>query len=267
MPHISWVTWGNMQIEADVPNIIVGFSLVLTRIGAFFTFIPLPGARAYSSMPKIVLTLAVTLMLFHNLPVDPRLALSAPSILLALAAEVTLGLATGTGVALLIEATQMTGQFIGLQAGFSYASTIDPNSEADSGILLIICQLLTSLIIFAIGLDREILAALASSFEKIPAGSFRLTTVQAIGLLSIGARMFQIGLRLALPVIAILLIADVALALLGKVEQHLQLSSLVFPLKMLSGLVILAAVLSGTTRLIEQWLWSGWRTVHQVLGF
>lgn len=256
-----------IQSQAAFTSLLAGFLLVLTRVGAFFTFMPIPGVRAFLEVPKVVLTLAVALMLFRFWPLNPAIAPTFPSLIVGIASEATLGLAAGTGLALVIEAMQLMGQFIGLQAGFSYASTIDPNSEADSGILLIICQLLTSLIIFAIGLDREILAALANSFEKIPAGTYHLTGPNAMGILSLGSTMFQIGFRLALPVIAILLIADISLALLGKVEQHLQLSSLMFPLKMLAALAILSFVLSGSARLIEQWLASGWRTVHQAVGF
>ena len=256
-----------MQSETAFVNLIVGFLLVLTRIGAFFVFIPIPGARAYLSTPKIVLTVCVALMLFRFWPIDPQLAPTFGGLIAAMASETTLGVATGIGVALIIEAMQITGQLIGLQAGFSYASTIDPNSEADSGILLIFCQLLTSLIIFAIGLDREILSTLASSFEKIPAGTYHLTTARAMGVLAIGTTMFQIGLRLALPVVAILLIADISLALLGKIEQHMQLANLLFPIKMLSALAILSVILSGSARLIEQWLAGGWRAVHSAVGF
>ena len=267
MPLALSEIWAAMPSETAFTNLLIGFLIVLTRIGAFFVFIPIPGARAFVERPKIILTVAVSLMLFRFWPIDSQIAPTFSGLIVAIAAETTLGLATGTGVALVIEAMQVTGQMIGLQAGFSYASTIDPNSEADSGILLIFCQLLTSLTLFAIGLDREILGALASSFERIPAGTYHLTMPRAMGVLAIGATMFQIGLRLALPVVAVLLIADVSLALLGKIEQHLQLSNLLFPLKMLSALAILSIVLSGSTRLIEQWLASGWRSVHQAVGF
>ena len=256
-----------MQSDAAFGSLLAGFLLVLTRVGSFFAFIPLPGSRAFLEMPKVILALSVALMLFRFWPLDSSVGLSFSGLIVAIGAEASLGLAAGTGVALVVEAMQLAAQFIGLQAGFSYASTIDPNSEADSGILLIICQLLTSLIIFATGLDREILAALASSFERIPAGTYHLTAAGAMGILAIGSTMFQIGLRLALPVIAILLIADISLALLGKIEQHLQLSSLLFPLKMLAALAILAIVMPGSARLIEQWLAGGWRTVHQAAGF
>ena len=51
-------------------------------------------------------------------------------------AEAAIGLATGLAVAFLIEAVTFAAQAISTQAGFAYASTIDPNTEADSTVLL-----------------------------------------------------------------------------------------------------------------------------------
>ena len=63
---------------------------------------------------------------------------------------------------------------LGLQAGYAYASTIDPNTEADSGILLVFAQLMAGLLFFALGLDREVLRLFAQSLDKIPPGAYVL---------------------------------------------------------------------------------------------
>ena len=45
------------------------------------------------------------------------------------------GLTVGLAVAFLTEGFQMAAQSIGLQAGYAYASTIDPTSQADASVL------------------------------------------------------------------------------------------------------------------------------------
>src|SRR3954471_726045 len=82
--------------------------------------------------------------------------------------EAAVGLAMGISVAIPLEALMLAAQVLGLQAGYAYASTIDPNSEADSGILLIFAQLMSGMLFFAMGLDREVLRLFARSLEKIP---------------------------------------------------------------------------------------------------
>ena len=54
--------------------------------------------------------------------------------------------------------------------------------------------------------------------------------------------MFTMGLRLALPVLAVLAVVDITLALLGRVHAQMQLLMLAFPMKMLAGLALLAVV-------------------------
>ena len=57
-------------------------------------------------------------------------------IVAGLAGEAALGLAIGLALAIVLEVFQMAAQVVSLQAGFGYASTIDPTSGADSTVLL-----------------------------------------------------------------------------------------------------------------------------------
>ncbi len=54
--------------------------------------------------------------------------------------------------------------------------------------------------------------------------------------------MFSTGLRLAMPVIVLLMLVDIALALLGRIHEQLQLLTLAFPVKMLATLAFLAVI-------------------------
>ena len=58
--------------------------------------------------------------------------------------------------------------------------------------------------------------------------------------LSLGSTVFSTALRLALPVVALLLLVDLTFALFGRLHAHLQLLSLAFPAKMLATLGMLA---------------------------
>ena len=128
---------------------------------------------------------------------------------------------------------------MGLQAGYAYASTVDPSTQADSGILVVFSQLAAGLLFFALGLDREVLRVFARSLETCPPGTFTLTRPAAEQILSLGATMFSTGLRLALPMVALLIMVDISLALLGRVNSQLQLLTVAFPIKMMVGLTLL----------------------------
>jgi flagellar biosynthesis protein FliR len=253
---------------AKLTSILVSFLLVMTRIGGAVVFVPIPGMRAYPEVPKALLVLAATVSLcrYWIVAASPQ-DWTPMSLAAAILSEAAFGLVVGVGVSLLIEAAQVAGQLISLQAGFSYASTIDPSSDVDSGIVLILCQLLTSLTFFSLGLDRAILQGFGDSFERIPPGSYHLQLPAAEAIARLGSGMFQMAFRLALPLTAVLLIADIALALAGRFLQQLQLSTVLFPVKTLGALAMLALAAGTSGKLIAQWLVDGWQVIHQAAGF
>lgn len=218
---------------------LFGFLLTLVRVAGAFAFVPVPGLKNVVDPARIVLIIAVSIALF---PVWPHPAADAgPATIAAwVASETTLGLGIGLCLAFVVEAFQVGAQIISLHAGYSYASTIDPSTQADSTVLGVFAQTTTALLFFAMGLDRELLRIFSRSMEKVPPGTFLLTKAAGQSLLHAGSNMFSTGLRLALPMIAVLLMADISLALLGRVNSHLQLLTIAFPVKMVVGLCILA---------------------------
>jgi len=222
-------------------SILLPFLLVLGRVAGFFAFIPLPGGKDGPNAPRVVLSLGFTLALYPQWPAlggEPSLGWLAASLL----SELGLGITVGLVVACLAEALLMTMQIAGLQAGYGYASTIDPTTQADASILLVVAQLMAGLLFFAFGLDREILRAFARSFESHPAGTFAATGPLAAIMARLTGEIFSSGIRLALPVVALLTLVDLALALVGRLNAQLQLVLLAFPVKMLAALAALAAL-------------------------
>ena len=59
---------------------------------------------------------------------------------------------------------------------------------------------------------------------------------------------------------------DVALALLGRLNQHLQLLTLAFPAKMLAALLILSWMVSLFPRLMLEFSGQAWTAAGRVLG-
>jgi flagellar biosynthetic protein FliR len=157
-------------------------------------------------------------------------------------AEAAVGLAIGVSMAVVLEAFSLAAQIAGLQAGYAYASTIDPNTEADSGVLLVFAQLIAGSLFFALGLDREVLRLFARSLDAIPPGVYGLSRASAKPIIELSAGLFTVGMRLALPAVALLVMVDVAMALMGRLNQQLQLLSLAFPAKMLIALLVLSWV-------------------------
>jgi len=250
-----------MHAELTFPvATLLGFLLALARVSGVLVLVPLPGFSAGADAGRVVLALALTLALF---PAWPAPALTADGQIPAvgrmigsIVLETFFGMIIGLAVAFLLEGVQLAAQTLGLQAGYSYASTVDPNTQADTTTLQVMAQLLAGTLFFAVGFDRQVLGALADSFSASSpplleqGGPALRTAVESIA--GLGAAIFTTGLRLALPVLALLVMLDVAFAVLGRLHAQLQLLSLSFAVKMLVSLGFLAAVLGVYPAIFER---------------
>jgi flagellar biosynthetic protein FliR len=229
-----------MHAEAVFPlSTLLGFLFVLARVAGVFIFIPVPGFNRGVEMARAALALGITLALY---PRWPAVEAGAPlgAMAFGLIAEAALGITIGMAVAFLLEAFLFGAQMIATQAGFSYASMVDPTTNADSGVLLVFAQLAGGMLFLALGLDREVLRSLAASLDVYPPGAFLISRPLAETVARMGAVMFSSGLRLAFPILALLVMVDLALALLGRLQPNLQLLILAFPAKMLAALALFA---------------------------
>lgn len=218
---------------------LYAFLLVLARISGAFIYIPLPGIQAGNSVARAVLSLSMTFVLFPRWPAIDASTVNLGLLIGWLLAEAGLGLAVGLAVAFLTEGFSMGAQIISLQAGYSFATTIDPNSGADSGVLLAMSQLAAGLLFFATGLDRQVLLVFSQSLSSRPPGHFVVSQSMVNGLIQLGSSVFTTGLRLVLPLLGLLLMVEISLALLARLNSQLHLMALSFPIKMLLSLSLL----------------------------
>jgi flagellar biosynthetic protein FliR len=217
---------------------LYAFLLVLARVSGAFIFVPLPGIQAGPQVTRAMLAVSITLALSSRWPVVDGAGLNIMLFAGWMLGEAGIGIAVGIAVAFLAEGFQMGAQIISLQAGYTMATTIDPTSGADSGVLLMIAQTTAGLLFFATGLDRQILLAFADSLSTQPPGQFSVSPAIVNRIVQAGSSIFSTGFRLVLPLVALLLMVEISLALLARVNSQLQLMSLVLPIKILLSLTL-----------------------------
>jgi flagellar biosynthetic protein FliR len=244
---------------------LFGFLLVLARVGSALVFVPLPGVRSAGEPARAALAIGFTIALSSRWP-DVGGSVTAGTLAGWVSAEAATGLAIGISIAIVLEAFAVAAQIAGMQAGYAYASTIDPHTDADSGVLLVFAQLMGGVMFFSLGLDREVLRLFAQSLDRVPAGTYALSTSSAEAVIRLGSSLFTFGVRLAMPVVALLLLVDFALALLSRLNQQLQLLSLAFPLKMLTALLVLSWIAPVCPRLLLEFSAHAWITARRALG-
>jgi flagellar biosynthetic protein FliR len=242
---------------------LFGFLYTLARVSCVFAFLPLAAFRGAADTPKIILALGFTMILWPEWKGSVIAEPGIGRIVAGLAGEAAMGFAIGLVLAIVLEVFQIAAQVVSIQAGFGFASTIDPSSGADSTVLLTLAQITAGLLFFATGSDRLLVRALADSLRLSPPESFILKRAWAEAIIHFSSSIFAAGLRLAAPVVALLLLTDVALAVLGRVQAQIQLVTLTLPVKLAASMLLLAATLVFQPRVFGGMMTQG---IHLIEG-
>lgn len=245
---------------------LFGFLFTLARVSGVFAFLPLAAFRATPEPVKAVLALGFTVMLWPEWKTQANGDVpSAVGLIAGIVGELVLGLAIGITVAIVLELFQMAAQIVNLQAGYGFASTIDPTSGADSTVLITLAQITAGLLFFAAGGDRMLVRVLADSLVLCPLTSFTMRGGWADAIIRFSSTIFSSGMRLAAPIVALLLLADFSLAVLGRIQAQLQLVSLTMPVKLAATMLLLSATMAFQPGFLESTLTTGVRLMEAML--
>ncbi len=245
---------------------LTGFLLTLTRVSATLVLMPLPGIQQASQYARIALILGSTLCL---MPVWQIVAQTdaALGMVGAMIAETTLGLMIGLTITFLFETFQVAAQVISFQTGFGFASTFDPQSQADSNIFQVFSQMAIGLLFFSLGIHRQLLRLLAKSFTSLSLDTVHARELSFHLVLHLGSKMFVDGFKLALPVVTLLFLVDQGLGALTRLQSQLQVLTLAFPAKIVLSIFFLAAILVRWSELFERLATETFNYTFRLLAF
>jgi flagellar biosynthetic protein FliR len=233
----------------DWSGFLSAMTLALVRLSGMVAFAPFFSSTALPMRAKAVFVGAVALLVAPLVAVSPNAQASIS--FSALIGELAVGLVYGLSLALLTEMLLFAGQIAGLQFSFSLVNLMDPASSIQTPLLGDLFQLMGTLVVISVGLDRILLASVVRSFRVVPLGAYAFGTPTALAIARAAAGIFLAALELAAPVLAATLLVEIAVALLGKLSPQLPVMSLTVLLKTLTGFVILIGSLALWPRFIE----------------
>jgi flagellar biosynthetic protein FliR len=113
------------------------------------------------------------------------------------------------------------------------------------------------LLFFAVNGHLLLIGALADSFRSLPVGVDGLHWMEWRRLVGTGALVFSFALQVALPVIAALILANLALGVLTRTAPQLNLFAVGFPVTLIVGMLVLLLVMPHLMPVLEHVLERG----------
>jgi flagellar biosynthetic protein FliR len=229
--------------SAELNTWIAGFLWPLTRILGLIATAPLFGNLAIPARVKLGLGIMLAIVIAPAVPAVPAADPMSFAGLLIVMQQLVIGLAMGFAMRIVFAAVEMAGEVCGLTMGFGFATFFDPQTRARSSALAQFLALITIMLFLAANVHLMMLATLVESFTAVPIAAQPTGTGSFRQLANWGGLIFSSGVQLALPVIAALLLTNIALGILTRAAPQLNLFGIGFPVTLAVGFIVLALVL------------------------
>jgi flagellar biosynthesis protein FliR len=188
------------------------------------------------------------------------------ALVLAVPSELFIGAAMGFVVRCALAVVEVAGDLASPLLGFGAASLFDPHTAAQETALTRMLRLLAMLLGFLLGLHRVVIGSLLASYRMLPPGAVIDAPRAALPLIALTAQVLEAGVRLALPVVCVLVLVQVALAFVSRAAPAMQIFSVGFAFSLVAGGLALIIALPDVAREILVQLSLVGRRIELVLG-
>ncbi|ODS53931.1 MAG: hypothetical protein ABS36_12060 [Acidobacteria bacterium SCN 69-37] len=233
-------------------DLVAGLALLLVRPGMIVIGTPFFGALHAPTAVRVGLTLMLAVLMAMTAPVPP--SLPATGLVVVVLREAAIGLAIAMAVRVLVGAAEFAGHFIAYQIGLSLGSLIDPQSGVRNNVLALLYANVVVVLCLATNVHHTLIRALADSYTALPIGFGAIGGTLADTVADLLGAVFVIGLRIAIPVVAVLLLIEFGLGLLARVAPALNVIVAGAPVRIVVGLLVLAASLVGLPAVVARFV-------------
>ena len=223
--------------EADVLAWVTPILWPFLRVVALFSALPVIAQRAVPTRVRIGLAFFVAVCAQASLPPLAPIALDSSAAVAAVVQQVVIGVSLGFAVRIVFAAVEFAGELVGLQMGMNFAAFFNPMSGGEQTAVSRFYGVTIAWLFIVMGGHLLVVAAVAQSFDAFPVGGDAFAFVRALEPQRWGAEVFSIGLWIALPLVAMLLFANLVLGVISRVAQQMNVFAIGFPVTLGVGLV------------------------------
>lgn len=236
----------------------------LARLLAFISSAPILKNKQIPARVRIGFALLLAILIAPTLPPMPSVPVGSPQGLLIMVQQIIIGTALGLTMQLIFTAIEMAGEFSGMQMGLGFASFYDQTNASNSAVIAQWLGIIASLAFLSMNGHLMLLSAIAESFHTLPIGGM-MSSKSYFAIAHWGSSIFSNALQISLPLLTALLITNLALGILTRAAQQLNIFSIGFPITLIVGFFILSFSLPYFAHMLDRMTVEGLETALKLL--
>ena len=218
--------------------------LVIFRFTGLMVYGPVFGSPAIPVRVKVLLSLLIGVAVYPIVsiahPLNSTLELNLISLAPLVAMELLIGVVIGFVASLPMMAVQTGGLIMGQQMGLGFAMFFNPAIDDESDIIGQLLFFMALAGFLMIGGHEAMVLAVLHSFDHVALGQFTIDAGVIDLLAGLLLAAFELAMRVAAPLLAIIFLESVAMGFVSKSVPQLNILSLGFPIRILAGFAIVA---------------------------
>lgn len=255
------ISFTSVQMDAW----IAAFFWPFFRILALVASAPFFGARGIPASVKIGFAFVLTVLVAPLLGPMPSVQPASAQGLFIVAQQLMIGFAMGLAMRVVFSAIEMAGHIMGLQMGLGFATFFDPQNSAQIPLMGQFLGIVAMLLFLAVNGHLLVITALVESFQALPIGLHPFAGQGWKTLALWGGEIFRGGMLIALPVVAVLMMVNVALAILTRAAPQLNIFVVGFPLTLAVGFIVISLSLGYFLPVFNTMIEAGVQTMMKIV--
>lgn len=218
---------------------LASFIWPLARVLGLIATVPLLGNISIPVRVRIGLSVLITVAVIPTLAPMPNIDVGSFAGLVVLGQQIITGVAMGFAMQIAFASIDAAGEIIGLQMGIGVATLFDPQTQGQTAVIGSFLGVFATLVFLAVNGHLLIISVLVESFQSIPISGLPTAFPNWMEIANWGGKVLMAGLMLSMPMLAALLITNLALGILTRAAPQLNMFAVGFPITLLLGLLVL----------------------------